>query len=168
MSHALALLTRNDSSTVSPNTGQAVLDVPLAGVLPLDCPGLTDSEHEISYGDNRSWTFKAECGTRYAGDTVNVLALAAYTFQDCLRACVSLNWRADGADSADRPCDAIQFNAQLGLFTDPDGELSIDDDVRTDRPGYGPVTCWLQRDLGQSKKDKDKTSSNMHVSAKLL
>lgn len=80
--------------------------VPTRGVqLALDCPNLTGVKKTISIHDAVS-TYTYQCGVDFSASGQDIIGMAAYTVEDCLRACSKYNQLQGRKD-----CVGISFNA---------------------------------------------------------
>jgi len=85
-------------------------------MLALNCPSLTGDRTSTKLGAH-TYYFDTECGVDRKGDGINIIAVFAYSFEHCLRACGAYN-RYDENDST---CLAVTFIADL---TSIDGSFS--------------------------------------------
>ncbi|KAK8022576.1 hypothetical protein PG993_013343 [Apiospora rasikravindrae] len=90
-------------------TETSLYTAPTAGVqLALDCPRLTGEKVTIKYGSDYEASFNLACGLNERNRGSNLFSGTVYTYNDCMRLCVSYN-RA----SHTRDCQGASFGADL-------------------------------------------------------
>ncbi|KAK8091718.1 hypothetical protein PG997_002079 [Apiospora hydei] len=98
------------ATTVASTTGTTSLyTAPTAGVqLALDCPQLAGEKVTIKYGSDYEASFNLACGLDKPGRGFDLFSATIYTYNDCMRLCVSYN-RA----SHTKNCQGVSFGADL-------------------------------------------------------
>ncbi|SPO01497.1 uncharacterized protein DNG_04170 [Cephalotrichum gorgonifer] len=139
----------SSSSTSSPaptQTGRISLPA-TAGLVPLDCPALDETTATVS-PQSKEYTFKARCGVDSAtGEgSSNIMTLLAYRYEDCLKACASVNERGNIGDNS---CGAVHYHADLRFVASHGGN------------------CWLKKGVKSFLID-DGDGRNLHVFAELV
>ncbi|KAK8098815.1 uncharacterized protein PG998_012056 [Apiospora kogelbergensis] len=90
--------TTTPSSPSSSATGIAQQDVQL------DCPNIDGKKETF----DKKWTFRYNCGKDYTGSQYDIIFLASYRLEDCVKACTSYNNNRGRAE-----CTAVEFNADM-------------------------------------------------------
>ncbi|KAK8102104.1 hypothetical protein PG984_015250 [Apiospora sp. TS-2023a] len=68
----------------------------------LDCPGIDGTTEKY----DKKWTFEYKCGKDITGSEYDIVYLASYLLEDCVRACTSYNKNRNSNE-----CTAVEFNA---------------------------------------------------------
>jgi hypothetical protein len=129
-------------------TGTAIngrVVAPTTGVLALDCPGIDQTTQFVSLAPN-DYAFNTSCGTDINGDNVDIMAVVAYSYYDCLMACASFN-----RDSDSSGCAGVEFNADM---------------TNVVANYFG--TCWLKKFVDSLTVDTNSTNLNLHVAGVLV
>lgn len=93
--------------------------------LALNCPDLDDNERDVTAGGT-TYKFTLHCGVDYRGTGVDVVAVTAYSLDDCLRSCASYSyWLGSNG------CVAVAFDANMASEVDAN---------------YG--NCWVKNSTG--------------------
>jgi hypothetical protein len=103
-----AISTTSTSSTLPIST--SLISVPPSGKVVTGCPGLGGTLQRSIVGST-SWNFQIKCQGDFLGRTnaeIDIMAMRAYTFNDCLKACATYN-KQKGSNA----CRAVAFNADL-------------------------------------------------------
>ena len=90
-------------------TSASAFSAPTGVLLELDCPNIDGTNQVIALGDD-SWTFEAKCGVDFNGN-IDILAIVAYSFRDCMKACASYNRNRGSND-----CLAVEFSADMNAI----------------------------------------------------
>ncbi|KAK7972537.1 hypothetical protein PG988_006671 [Apiospora saccharicola] len=68
----------------------------------LDCPRIDGTTEKY----DKKWTFEYKCGKDITGSEYDIVYLASYLLEDCVRACTSYNKNRNSNE-----CTAVEFNA---------------------------------------------------------
>jgi hypothetical protein len=90
--------------------------------LPLDCPTLNDQTMAITVNKSTATStqnFRLQCNFDYpaglpalnGGTVADLMGIIAYSLEDCLSACVYLNWQGTAPQ-----CQSVFFGAALGYW----------------------------------------------------
>lgn len=101
-------------------TDTSRVEVPITGLLPLNCPAMNGTTHPIVQ-DNARANFRVECGVDMGGVHNTVASFVAYSFENCMEACTSYNRYRN-----EEECVAVTFTADL------------------DAVNRRHATCWLK------------------------
>ncbi|KAK7937774.1 uncharacterized protein PG986_014642 [Apiospora aurea] len=95
------------ASRTDRTTGTSLYAVPTAGVrLPLECARLTGENVTVKYDSSYEASFSLACGLDKPGRRFDIVGATVYTYNDCMRLCVSYN-RA----SRTKDCRGVLFGA---------------------------------------------------------
>lgn len=130
-------------ASASPTTSSRI-SVPTAGLLALDCPGLSGKTTSNTIG-NQTLSYDTECGVDNNGQAIDIMTIISYSLRDCLMACSSYN-----ANDATEKCVGVQFHADLTKVV----------------PEFSG-NCWLKKKRGTAVDDTNASNFNLHVSAML-
>ncbi|SPO01223.1 uncharacterized protein DNG_03970 [Cephalotrichum gorgonifer] len=115
---------------------------PEEGILELDCPNINDKTRRVSVGDTTS-IFRRICGVNYPFN--DITRLPAYSFLDCMRACVVFNIM-DGVVK-NITCGGVYFDTHIDSIVNNGGN------------------CWLKTKLENSVVEADDAKINLAASA---
>ncbi|KAK8037641.1 hypothetical protein PG991_000987 [Apiospora marii] len=86
------------SPTASSSSAPSLSQVPVK----LDCPRIDGTTEKY----DKKWTFEYRCGKDITGSEYDIVFLAAYALEHCVRACTSYNKNRNSNE-----CTAVEFNA---------------------------------------------------------
>jgi hypothetical protein len=102
--------TTSTCSATSSSTTSSILSVPTAGLLPLDCPNIDNTNVRVTLKSQTS-LFGVTCGADFGsvtGRQIDILAIISYSLQDCAQACASYN-----LNIGQNICKGATFNSNL-------------------------------------------------------
>lgn len=92
-SPAASTASPSPSSSPTSNTDQDVK---------LDCPNIDGKKQTF----DKKWTFEYHCGKDFTGSKYDIIFIASYNLEDCVKACMSYN-----TNRRSNECTAVEFNA---------------------------------------------------------
>ncbi|KAK8005507.1 hypothetical protein PG990_011544 [Apiospora arundinis] len=70
----------------------------------LDCPNIDGKKQTF----DKKWTFEYHCGKDFTGSKYDIIFIASYNLEDCVKACMSYN-----TNRRSNECTAVEFNANM-------------------------------------------------------
>ena len=110
---ATATPTGDEVTTVTPLSATIVepYAAPTPSFVALNCPDISDTNQLVTVRKS-TYTFALRCGQDFGGVdgvTSDIIAITAYSIQDCAKACASINDNNKGANQ----CKAVAFSSAL-------------------------------------------------------
>ncbi|KAK0122650.1 hypothetical protein ONS96_009688 [Cadophora gregata f. sp. sojae] len=107
-SPATGTIASASSSASGSSTSSSIISVPTAGTVALDCPNIDNTELRMTLVETS--VFTVICGRDYPGAKNDIVAVTAYSLNDCARACASYN-----KNSGTKYCKGAAFKSDLTL-----------------------------------------------------